>query len=188
MEISFRTKHVNLPESDRELIRHKIDHLSHLADGALRVEIAFAEEKNRRIAEKEVCEITMHTRWAVVRAKASGTTQIEAADRVVDKIEHRIEKFKGKVIKQTHPHHRTPKVGAKSFDGDGQEELALLGGTSIVKEKSFAIPPMDPSEAAQQMELLSHDFYFFTNSETGNPAIVYMREDGDVGLIDAKGA
>ncbi len=90
MEISFRTKHVNLPESDRELIRHKIDHLSHLADGALRVEIAFAEEKNRRIAEKEVCEITMHTRWAVVRAKASGTTQIEAADRVVDKIEHRI--------------------------------------------------------------------------------------------------
>jgi len=54
-----------------------------------------------------------------------------------------------------------------------------------VKNKSFAIKPMTPEEAALQMDLLGHDFYFFTNSETEQAAVVYRRHDGDVGLIDA---
>ena len=34
------------------------------------------------------------------------------------------------------------------------------------------------------MELVGHDFYFFRNAATGNAAVVYRRNDGDVGLID----
>ena len=54
-----------------------------------------------------------------------------------------------------------------------------------MKNKSFAIKPMTPEEAALQMDLLGHDFYFFTNAETERAAVVYRRDDGDVGLIDA---
>ena len=54
-----------------------------------------------------------------------------------------------------------------------------------MKNKSFAIKPMTPEEAALQMDLLGHDFYFFTNAETEQAAVVYRRDDGDVGLIDA---
>ena len=35
------------------------------------------------------------------------------------------------------------------------------------------------------LELLGHDFFFFTNAETGKTAVVYRRADGDIGLIDA---
>ncbi|CAG4928060.1 MULTISPECIES: ribosome-associated translation inhibitor RaiA [Acidithrix] len=188
METSFRTKNALLSETDRDLIEQKLDHLSHLADGASRVEVSFYEEKNPRIAERDICEVTMHTRWAVIRAKGSGTGLMEAADKVVEKLEHRIEKLKGKTIVRSHPHHRAIKSTGVVFDGDGEEEIALLGGARIVKEKSFSIPPMRPEDAALQMQLLSHDFYFFTNDETGRPAIVYQREDGHVGLIDAKGS
>jgi putative sigma-54 modulation protein len=35
------------------------------------------------------------------------------------------------------------------------------------------------------MDLLGHSFYFFNNAESGMAAVVYRRNDGDVGLIDA---
>jgi putative sigma-54 modulation protein len=38
-----------------------------------------------------------------------------------------------------------------------------------------------------RMDLVSHDFYFFTNIDTGRAAVVYRRDDGDVGLIDETG-
>ena len=43
---------------------------------------------------------------------------------------------------------------------------------------------MGPDEAAVQMDLLGHDFYLFTNSETGHAAVVYRRNDGHLGLIE----
>jgi putative sigma-54 modulation protein len=46
---------------------------------------------------------------------------------------------------------------------------------------------MAPEEAALQMDLLGHDFYFFTNAETGQATVIYRRRDGDFGLIEAVG-
>ena len=54
----------------------------------------------------------------------------------------------------------------------------------IVKTKQFAIKPMTPEEAALQMDLLGHEFFFFTNADTSGAAVVYRRNDGNVGLID----
>jgi putative sigma-54 modulation protein len=34
------------------------------------------------------------------------------------------------------------------------------------------------------MDLLGHDFFFFTNAATERAGVVYRRDDGDVGLID----
>ena len=39
-------------------------------------------------------------------------------------------------------------------------------------------------EAADRMELVGHGFFFFTNVDTSRAAVVYRRDDGDVGLID----
>ena len=53
-----------------------------------------------------------------------------------------------------------------------------------MKVKRFEMKPMPPDEAALQMELLGHSFFFFSNAQTGKAAVVYRRADGDVGLID----
>ncbi len=57
----------------------------------------------------------------------------------------------------------------------------------IVKTKRFHLGPLSPDEAVLKMELLGHGFFFFINSETDRSAVVYRREDGDVGLIDEAG-
>ncbi len=81
--------------------------------------------------------------------------------------------------------------GSTSFRGRGHASAAEEGRVAelemrIVRMKRFAIKPMLPAEAALQMELLSHDFFFFANAETGRPAVLYRRSDGDFGLIDAQ--
>ena len=56
----------------------------------------------------------------------------------------------------------------------------------IVKTKSFELTRMTPEEAIERMHLLEHDFFIFTSDETGRPCVVYDRDDGDVGLINAE--
>ena len=54
----------------------------------------------------------------------------------------------------------------------------------IVRMKSHEIKPMFPEDAVEQMELLSHDFFFFLNAETGQHNVVYRRKAGGYGLIE----
>src|SRR5215510_13475189 len=57
----------------------------------------------------------------------------------------------------------------------------------VVRTKQFAVKPMHVEEAALQMELLDHDFFLFTSTETGRAAVLYRRQDGNLGLIEAAG-
>ena len=43
---------------------------------------------------------------------------------------------------------------------------------------------MSPEEAVDQMELLSHDFFIFFNSENERFSLLYRRSDGNYGLIE----
>jgi putative sigma-54 modulation protein len=54
---------------------------------------------------------------------------------------------------------------------------------SIVREKRFALRPMVPSEAIEQMELLGHSFFIFFNVEEEAVNVVYKRRDDDYGLL-----
>ena len=56
-----------------------------------------------------------------------------------------------------------------------------------MKTKQFAVKPMNPEEAALQMELLGHDFFLFRNTESDNAAVLYRRRDGALGLIEVTG-
>ncbi len=56
-----------------------------------------------------------------------------------------------------------------------------------MKTKEFTIKPMTAEEAVLQMDLLGHDFFLFTSSETGRAAVIYRRNDGNFGLIETAG-
>ena len=53
-----------------------------------------------------------------------------------------------------------------------------------MKVKRFAIKPMSVAEAADQMELLGHDFFLFFNANTEELNLLYRRKDGNYGLIE----
>lgn len=54
----------------------------------------------------------------------------------------------------------------------------------IVRTKKIESKPMTPEEAVLQMDLIGHNFFIFTNGETGGTNVVYRRKKGDYGLIE----
>ena len=200
MDIAIRSRNVEVTDALRNTVEEKVTRLTRFLDGMERADVVFSEERNPRISEKEVCEVTMHGHGHIVRAKAAATDVFAAVDRVVDKLEHRMEKLKGKLIGRSHPRRHgsvefasksapviedDPELDEEAFDSGESPDGSHLLHARIVKTKQFAIKPMTPEEAALQMELLGHDFFFFTNAETYKAEVVYRRDDGDIGLIDA---
>jgi putative sigma-54 modulation protein len=189
LEITVSSRNVDVSEALRSATEEKIGRLSRFLDGMDRAEVHFWEEKNPRIADKEVCEVTLEGHGHHVRAKVAAPDKFAAVDRAVEKLEHQLHKLKTKLLRRSHPR-RGNGAGSANTSRAGPDELVSEGDdgegprVQIVKTKRFSIKPMPPEEAAQHMDLLGHDFFFFTNSETSRAAVVYRRADGHVGLID----
>lgn len=119
-----------------------------------------------------------------------GTDMYGSIDQVVEKLESRVKKYKGKLYGKTTeegPREKEAIKGqtmAEAFGHEGTAEAEGVVVPEIVRTKRFAMKPMTPEEAAQQMELLHHDFFVFRNSDTEDVNVVYKREDGNYGLIE----
>lgn len=193
MEIAVHGRHCEVTSDLKRSAEEKIGHLGRYLEGMERAEVRFFEERNPRIAEPVGCEVTIAGHGHVVRARATGHEPSAALDRVVDKVAHRLSRLKERLVGRSHPHHAERLERATAGNHNGAAPAADLSagdadeaeGPRIVRTKRFAIKPMTPDEAVLQMELLSHDFYFFANAETERPAVVYRRADGHFGLIDA---
>jgi putative sigma-54 modulation protein len=197
MDIEVRGK--NRPVSSRldAAAREKVSRIAKFTHDAGRVEVDFAEQQHRRLAESQLCEITVHLKKHFVKAHACAPEPEAALDLAVDKIGHQVARIKEKRVSSSHPRSRNGAnghgAGNGAFaDGDGDADGELeddddASDARIVKTKRFTAKPMDPGEAALQLQLLGHDFYLFTNSETGRAAVLYRRRDGDLGLIETTG-
>ena len=64
---------------------------------------------------------------------------------------------------------------------DAEEKL-----NKIVKRKELDVKPMTEDEAILQAELLDHDFFIFNNADNGLISVLYLRKDGNYGIIDIK--
>lgn len=192
MEITVSRRNTEVSEALRAATVEKIGRLSRFLDGMERAEVHFFEERNPRIADKEVCEVTMEGHGHHVRAKVAAPDGFVAIDRAVEKLEHQLHKLKTKLVRRHHHLNgrAAPAAGTltgrtgRTGEGDADDEDDAGGRPRIVKTKRFEIKPMTAEEAAMQMDLLNHGFYFFTNSATDRAAVVYRRSDGDVGLIE----
>ncbi|MBL8777944.1 MAG: ribosome-associated translation inhibitor RaiA [Acidimicrobiales bacterium] len=177
VDIKVSGRHTEVSDALRQATIEKIGRLSRYVDGMERAEVHFSEERNPRIVDKEICEVTLEGHGHHVRCKVSAPDGFAAVDRAVEKLEHQLHKLKTKLGRRA------------ASPGDDQivtslPDDAAASAPRIVKTKQFAMSTMDADEALLQMDLLGHDFYVFTNDRTGRAAVVYRREDGDVGLID----
>ncbi len=119
MQIAIRHGKVDVSPTLRETVVEKVGRVGRFYDGIERAEVRFIEEVNPRIADREVCEVTMHGHGHVVRARAAATDPFAAVDRVVDKLENQMTKLKGKLLGRSHPR-RTASVES-SDDAAGGE-------------------------------------------------------------------
>jgi putative sigma-54 modulation protein len=187
MEIVVRGKNRSVPSRLREAAEEKVARISRFAADVSRVEVDFSKLRNPRISQPQLCEITVHLTGHFVKAHAAATEPEAALDLTLDKLAHQVARIKDKRVARSHPRRR---VAHNGVAGDAVFELEpedTETDARIVKTKQFRAKPMDPGEAALQMDLLGHDFFLFTNTDTGNAAVLYRRDDGHLGMIETAG-
>ncbi|HEX3393653.1 MAG TPA: ribosome-associated translation inhibitor RaiA [Acidimicrobiales bacterium] len=202
MDVTMQCRNAEVPEALRAIAREKVTRIGRRLDGWDHAEIQFAEERNPRITDKEVCEVTLRGHGHIVRAKAAAPDTLGSIDRVVEKLDRQVSRLKSRLIGRSHPRHPSSRLngslngsasanGVAGDEGDGLARLLDEGdddggdaGPRFVKTKHFSTKPMTPEEATLQMDLVGHDFYFFTSAESGLATVVYRRDDGHFGLID----
>jgi ribosomal subunit interface protein len=211
VQINVSARHTEVAKGDRDLIVEKLSRLGGKFLEMDRAEVHFFQERNPRIHDKECCEITLEGHGHHIRCKSNGPDHLTAVDRAIEKLENKLHKLKTKL--STYRTHRdvtrakqwatattdlpdelvrdvvslngsataTATVVDDEFSAEAQE---FVESYRIVKTKTVENLALTPVDAAMRMDLVGHPFYFFTNVETGGPAVVYRRDDGDIGLID----
>ena len=126
-------------------------------------------------------EVTIYYKGNMIRAEVSGDNFYDNIDAVLPKIEKQIYKHKSKL---------ESKLKKDAFEEKQlffREEILPQEG-KLVKTKTFTLTPMTTEEAAEQLDLLGHSFYIFQDAETNEVRVVYLRENGDIGLLIPKKA
>lgn len=134
--------------------------------------------------DEQKIEVTISMQNLLLRAEEQHMDLYAAIDLVVDKLERQIRKYKTKVNRKTRqkgaPKHIFAQMEKNIAGQDEYEEDDL----EIVRTKRFNLKPMDSEEAVLQMDMLGHNFFVFTNAESGTTNVVYRRNDGRYGLIE----
>lgn len=126
-----------------------------------------------------IVEVTIPLKNFILRAEESKDDFYAAIDTVTDKLERQIRKNKTRIAAKKNKE-------VKDFAYDYIQSIEEESEEKIVKRKKIEVKPMDEEEAILQMELLGHEFYLYKDIETGEPAVIYKRKDGDYGIIEAE--
>jgi putative sigma-54 modulation protein len=188
VNLTIKGRNIVLTDALGAYAEDKIGRLSkYLFDGT-RCDVELWAEKNPSIASNQVVEATIYTKGPVIRAREASADMYTSVDLVADKLERQVKKYRGKLIARSQGAHREAVVDQGLQPPEESELEATEHGEMprIVKVKQFMVKPMTPEEAALQLELVGHDFFVFTNSESQETAVVYRRRDGDYGLIEAQ--
>ena len=184
MDIILRAKNCEVPGRVKTEMRERLEHATRFYDRLLGVEVTFSEEHNPRIPEPAQVEVTARTKGHMIRALGSGADHRGAIDQAVARFERQLRRYKARMIGSRRRAGEPVNNGGLHVAESGTEDE---GAPAIVRRKQFTLQPMDPQDAALQLEMLGHDFYLFTNSASGHCCVVYRRRDGDIGLIEGIG-
>jgi putative sigma-54 modulation protein len=172
----------------RDYAEKKIGKLDEFFGNIQKAEVTLEVRKIDNQLRNQVAEITVWTAGKIVRATDGASDMYAAIDQVFDKLERQIEKHKEKLIKEVRRKGGKEKEHIREMMAEGMIAEALKPkektGPIVVKVKRFAMTPVTPEDACQEMELLGHDFYMFLNSKTGEINTIYRRTSGNYGLIE----
>ena len=173
MRVIVSGKNISVRPSIREYIEGKLSKFDKYFKSDVDVKVTLGVEKDR-----QTVEITMPLKHGVTfRAEETSEDMYSSIDMVMDKLTKQMRKHKTKIEKRYHRHESIKVADIPSYEGEEEE-------SKIVRTKSFPIKPMDPEEAVLQMDMLGHGFFVFLNGTTDDINVVYVRKDGDYGLIE----
>lgn len=172
MKIEFLCRNYTASEKLKALIEKKLEKLDKFFDEAAKAKVVLKQSK-----DIESLEVTIGFSGVIIRAEVSGDNMYENIDVVVPKIEKQIIKHHSKL--------KSKKIRVRD-EAIAESVIEREPAKKVVRSKSFDLVPMTVEDAMEELELIGHNFYVFLNKASGSISVVYLRNDGDYGLIETK--
>jgi len=176
MEVVVRGRDIELTDALKNHVSRKVRKLDKFLAGAGQAQVRLAVERGRHIAE-----VTIPVGGFILRGEVRGDDMYASVDQAVQKLERQAKRLNDRL------HRHGIGAEAAAAGEDDQVSAAEEPEGVLVRTKTFPRKPMSPDEAILQMNLVSHDFFAFTNAETNAINVVYRRADGNYGLLEPEG-
>ncbi|MBQ7593313.1 MAG: ribosome-associated translation inhibitor RaiA [Synergistaceae bacterium] len=174
MDIRFVQRNTEIDGKLREYMEKKISKMEKFFRKILNCQIVVTEHKGSFNVET-----TANANGVILRAEENAKEPRQAFDQALKNLERRIKKYNSYLKDRA-------QLGAGedfSFSLDEAPEVDV-NAPAIDKVKKVEVHPMDPVEAAMQMELVGHEFFMFQNAATGEINVVYKRKENSYGLLE----
>ena len=191
MGVNVSGRKMNLTEALRAYAEEKIGASLKVMDiKPLEAEVVLYREKNPSNPRQAVCEVTLRARNHVIRVEECEEDMYAAIDVAAAKVVRQLRKFKTRVVDK---HVETLERGAQEGRAAAAELdvaglMAELAGDEdeIVRVKVIPFEALTREEALIKIDLLGHDFFAYTDRDTGVACVLYRRNGGGYGLIMQK--
>lgn len=187
MNIIVTGRHIAVTDALRDYAIEKLNAATNVFDIPMNAEVVLRVEKNPSIPLSDVVEITVFLKGAVVRVSEASTDMYAAIDLAADRVSRQIRKFKTKVVDRRQRGAKpTPEPVAPAEPSAPTAEAAPADDDDdelLVREKLIEFTPLTEDQALLQVYLLGHDFFVFTNADTGDVNVMYRRKNGGYGII-----
>ena len=184
LDVEIYARNMELTDRIHDYVSKKVSRLDRYLSGIDEARVDLAYVKSARNADdRQVAQITVRGKGFILRAEERADDILAAVDSAMDKMQRRIERYKGKRYRGRGDGRSAAEVAPEFMEDLGPDtgDLPPL----IVRRKGFLLLPMDEAEAIEQMELLGHEnFFIFFNANTNAINVLYKRRDGNLGLIE----
>ncbi len=175
MKLTITARNMVVTPGITKRIERKTDTMSRYLRSDTEMQVRMHKEKN----DTRVVEITVPMGNNVILRSESGDENLYLAiDQALTKIERQIRKHRTKLGK------RLREDAFAEVPEFIEEEEAEEESPKVVRRKTFPVRPMSVEDAIIQMEMLGHSFFAFVNIETERTNVLYLRKDGNLGLLE----
>ncbi|MGI6734691.1 MAG: Ribosome-associated factor Y [Tenericutes bacterium ADurb.Bin239] len=130
-------------------------------------------------------EVTIFTKHMIFRAEETDPDLYSAFDKAIDSLEGQMRKLKTRLSRRNRVGLGEAIAQAIAFDNI-EGEAVDESEHKVVRLKSIYLEPMSLEDAIMRMEALSHKFFLYLDAEDNLISLLYIRNDGGYGIIQAE--
>lgn len=180
MKIEYLTKNYDASDKLKAVIDKKIQKLDKFFEDDTRIKVALKKGNTRSTEDMYTLELTIMLDSAVLRAEVTSDNMYNNIDLAIPKLEKQIIRHHKKLES------KSKKFRTKDLSFVPEEEIVEEENDekSVVRSKCYTLIPMSIDDAIEELELVGHNFYVFLNKSTNSINVLYVRNDGNYGLIE----
>ena len=191
MELTITANNTTLTDAIKKYAEKRLSILNRRFRDPVPVFLLIRKEQTRKEDERYIAEVTIRMKRGVIRGEMRGDTPYTAIDHVSDTVTRQIRRYKTRYSRKSRKDTAgglglavAEQLAQTTADDTADEgDVQTLAHGQLVRTKRHAIALETVEDAAEQMEMLGHNFYVFRNKENGEINVVYQRHDDDYGLI-----